>query len=152
LSQITDGLSQTALVGEWLVSERTTINFGARRRRNWLTAESFGPGQNDQFIQACVSQQFQIAPSGHPVGFGTRGVQWMEGGAGQTMYSHCISPNNISCSNGGSIPFGAYTLASNHPGGVMVAHADGHLEFYPDAVDLVAWRALGTRNGGEVAR
>jgi prepilin-type processing-associated H-X9-DG protein len=46
---------------------------------------------------------------------------------------------------------GAYVGArSRHSGGVNVAMADGSVRFMPDSIDLVTWRALGTRSGGEV--
>jgi prepilin-type N-terminal cleavage/methylation domain-containing protein/prepilin-type processing-associated H-X9-DG protein len=46
---------------------------------------------------------------------------------------------------------GAYAGArSRHSGGVNVALADGSVRFVPDAIDLVTWRALGTRSGNEV--
>ncbi len=39
---------------------------------------------------------------------------------------------------------------SRHPGGVNVLFVDGHVNFYVDEVDLVAWQALATIAGGEV--
>ena len=46
---------------------------------------------------------------------------------------------------------GAYVGArSQHPGGVSAAVADGSVRFVANGIDLTAWRALGTRAGGEV--
>ena len=46
---------------------------------------------------------------------------------------------------------GAYVGArSRHTGGVNAALADGSVRFVPDGIDLMAWRAMGTRSGGEV--
>jgi prepilin-type processing-associated H-X9-DG protein len=39
---------------------------------------------------------------------------------------------------------------SRHAGGVNVGLADGSVRFVKDTVAIGAWRALGTRNGGEV--
>jgi prepilin-type processing-associated H-X9-DG protein len=44
----------------------------------------------------------------------------------------------------------ATTTNSRHPGGVNVALADGSVRFIKNTVNPVTWRALGTRNGGEV--
>jgi prepilin-type N-terminal cleavage/methylation domain-containing protein/prepilin-type processing-associated H-X9-DG protein len=45
---------------------------------------------------------------------------------------------------------GAYVGArSRHTGGVNVAMADGSVRFVTDGIDLVTWRAMGTRAGGE---
>ena len=38
---------------------------------------------------------------------------------------------------------------SNHPGGVNAAFVDGHIAFIKDSVNVMTWRALGTRGGGE---
>jgi len=38
---------------------------------------------------------------------------------------------------------------SFHPGGVHVAHVDGSVQFAEDTIDLTAWRALSTVQGGE---
>ena len=40
--------------------------------------------------------------------------------------------------------------SSQHPGGVNTLMGDGSVRFIKDSVDLATWRALGTRNGGEV--
>jgi prepilin-type processing-associated H-X9-DG protein len=46
---------------------------------------------------------------------------------------------------------GAHAAArSFHTGGVNAAMADGSIRFFRDGTDLFAWRAMGTRAGGEV--
>jgi prepilin-type processing-associated H-X9-DG protein len=44
------------------------------------------------------------------------------------------------------------TARSAHPGGVHVLFADSHIEFYSDAVDLAAWRAIATIEAGDIAQ
>jgi prepilin-type processing-associated H-X9-DG protein len=39
---------------------------------------------------------------------------------------------------------------SRHPGGVNAAMCDASVRFVSDGIDLQAWRALATRDGGEV--
>jgi prepilin-type processing-associated H-X9-DG protein len=39
---------------------------------------------------------------------------------------------------------------SYHRGGVNAALADGAVRFVTDGIDPLAWRATGSRNGGEV--
>jgi len=39
---------------------------------------------------------------------------------------------------------------SHHPGGVNVALCDGSVRFASETVEPDTWRALGSRNGGEV--
>ena len=40
---------------------------------------------------------------------------------------------------------------SYHPGGAQFVRADGSVHFVPEDIDTLAYRALATRNGGEVA-
>jgi prepilin-type processing-associated H-X9-DG protein len=39
---------------------------------------------------------------------------------------------------------------SYHPSGVQAAFCDGAVRFMPDSVELAVWRALSTRDGGEI--
>lgn len=57
-------------------------------------------------------------------------------------------PNGRSCMYpGGRI---MTTANSAHAGGVNVLLGDGHVRAVQQSIDLRVWRALGTRNGGEV--
>lgn len=47
-------------------------------------------------------------------------------------------------------PFGQQTTFRRPPGGVSAMFGDGSVRFVKDSVNLVTWRALGTRAGGEV--
>jgi prepilin-type N-terminal cleavage/methylation domain-containing protein len=148
-ADIVDGLSHTAVVGEILVGEGRGR---ARLRTNWMTGEAFEPEERETFLEACLGQRFRVLPTGEAVGVGNRGFPWMASGAGTTLYTHCLPPNNLSCSNGSSVPWGAYTLASNHPGGVVLEFADGHIDFITNSIQRTVWQAIGTRAGREVAR
>jgi prepilin-type processing-associated H-X9-DG protein len=39
---------------------------------------------------------------------------------------------------------------SQHPGGANTLLADGSVRFVKDSTSIPTWRALGSRNGGEV--
>ncbi len=75
-----------------------------------------------------------------------------------TLYNHVATPNwqGLDCGIGGSgvndVP-SEHTVTSarsNHPGGVNILVGDGSVKFIKDSVNLATWRALGSRNGGEV--
>ena len=47
--------------------------------------------------------------------------------------------------------YAAVTARSYHPGGINVLLGDGSVRFVNNSIAHSTWRALGTRNGGEVA-
>ncbi|HUE71462.1 MAG TPA: DUF1559 domain-containing protein [Pirellulaceae bacterium] len=144
LSSFSDGLSQTATVGEILVGDARN----APRRTKWITANCFVAGEHDLFVKACVDRQFSVI-NGSPFGTPSRGRPWLEGQAGDTLYTHSLTPNQLSCVNCNMTEFGAYTVASDHPDGVMQSFGDGRVVFISNAVELAVWRAMGSRHGGD---
>ncbi|MGO9468336.1 MAG: DUF1559 domain-containing protein [Isosphaeraceae bacterium] len=74
-----------------------------------------------------------------------------------TLYNHVAPPNwnNIDCGIGYNIndtpgENAIVSARSHHPGGVNSLLGDGSVKFMKNSINLAAWRALGTRNGGEV--
>jgi prepilin-type N-terminal cleavage/methylation domain-containing protein/prepilin-type processing-associated H-X9-DG protein len=49
-----------------------------------------------------------------------------------------------------STPWNDASFGSNHSGGAQFARADGSVQFIPDTIDMNIYRALGSRDGGEV--
>jgi prepilin-type processing-associated H-X9-DG protein len=49
--------------------------------------------------------------------------------------------------NGTNDPSSASTASSEHSNGVNVLFGDGHITFVSNNVELVVWRAFGSRNG-----
>lgn len=81
---------------------------------------------------------------------------WPFAGYDSTQYNHVAPPNwsSADCGANSSIPDTPEEVAivaarSNHNGAVNVAFGDVHVTPYTSDVDLVVWRALGSRNGGE---
>jgi prepilin-type N-terminal cleavage/methylation domain-containing protein/prepilin-type processing-associated H-X9-DG protein len=67
------------------------------------------------------------------------------------QFNHVMTPNDASCQNGDRYPWGgAVTAHSRHGGGVNVLAADGAAKFLSESVDLAVWRALGTRETGDL--
>ena len=74
------------------------------------------------------------------------GAPWLHG---QHAYQHIDTPNQRSCG------FFAVVRAnmppsSRHVGGVHVLLCDGAVRFVSENIDLKLWRAVGSRNGGEL--
>jgi prepilin-type N-terminal cleavage/methylation domain-containing protein/prepilin-type processing-associated H-X9-DG protein len=83
---------------------------------------------------------------------GVRGAKWINGHYGDTLYNHFYGPNDrttYDCGNG-SHNMGLTAARSGHPGGVNLTFCDGHVQFVADSVSIVVWRAISTRQGGEV--
>ena len=72
-----------------------------------------------------------------------------------TTYNHVSTPNTTTCA-GSPFPGNMANMAmvvppsSGHVAGVNVAFGDGSVRYIRDTVSLAAWRAMGTRDGGEV--
>ena len=81
-------------------------------------------------------------------GFSNVGAPWIYGYHSTTSYWHSAPPNTLSCMFPPSRI--STTANSRHAGGVNVGLADGSVRFIKTTVNLQAWRALGTRNGGEI--
>jgi prepilin-type N-terminal cleavage/methylation domain-containing protein/prepilin-type processing-associated H-X9-DG protein len=96
----------------------------------------------------------------------TRGMWWYDLGC---IYVHQYNPNSnrdavmssgqtYGLCNKEKVPCdyslpgswgGRFAASSYHPGGVNVGLADGSVRFVTDTIDIAAWQALGSINGGE---
>jgi prepilin-type processing-associated H-X9-DG protein len=157
LSSFTDGLSQTAGVseriqGDWM---RGTFTLGDYTLSTTLPVwNNTAPMTIAQGVAICAE-----APPDAPVE-SRSGESWFLSGYHFTNYNHCITPNSKvrDCS---FFPFvegihdrtlhqGVFTARSHHDGGVNLLFMDGSARFIADGISLSVWRAIATRNGGEV--
>jgi prepilin-type processing-associated H-X9-DG protein len=141
---ISDGTSQTAMLSELARSSTLTAN-------HIIETTS----------QMIVSYEATCRPNG-PAVARARGNRWIYGAPNHTMYSHHRPPNHEDPDCRGGNPFGDSNNAawdrltldtaarSLHPGGVNVAMGDGSVRFARNGTNHSVWRALGSRNGGEV--
>jgi len=114
-----------------------------------------GPLSDTDYATRCLTST--------PPGFQpTRGIKWLYGAPGHSMYNHRRPPNDKGYDCRGGLPHSDKSAAdwrnlslnvtsrSRHPGGVNSLFSDGHVQFIKDTVNVGAWQALGSRNGGEV--
>jgi prepilin-type N-terminal cleavage/methylation domain-containing protein/prepilin-type processing-associated H-X9-DG protein len=77
---------------------------------------------------------------------------WTMGSRHHTLRSTVNPPNTPPGQGITTSPYGTPlngAFASRHPGGVMFAFADGHVQFLSENIDLATYRAFSTRDGGE---
>lgn len=147
----TDGMSNTAAMSEH-VKSRPGMAFD-RRIHYWTSGANELPGGyggRDGLAAICQSL------SGPPAGYDDlQGSLWHFGSFGKTWYNHVIEPNSrkIDCSAQSDVRSlsveGIHPPRSLHPHGVNVLMMDGAVRFASETIDLLVWRSLGTRGGGE---
>jgi len=151
---VTDGLSNTVLVGE---SAAGPINNGAPPTRY---SECYGVTRIDPSVvdatlpDACLRLDWRnsaaIAETG---GFQWRykGYSYLDGTMGRTWFNMILPPNRLCCAYGGGTMTAAIKpLSSYHPGGANSAFGDGSVRFLKESLSREVSSALGTRAGGEV--
>lgn len=91
-----------------------------------------------------------VSVTANPVAWsGTRGVAWIVGTQAMSGFSAYLTPNSRTPDAYGH-GFGWIAARGPHPGGVLALLGDGSVRFVKDSVNLMTWRALATRAGGEV--
>jgi prepilin-type processing-associated H-X9-DG protein len=84
-----------------------------------------------------------------------QGMSWVMGEMCCTTYNHVSPPNTLTCAGTGftgSMANMAMQVppSSLHPGGVNALLGDGSVKYIKSSISLGIWRAIGTRNQGEV--
>jgi prepilin-type N-terminal cleavage/methylation domain-containing protein/prepilin-type processing-associated H-X9-DG protein len=139
-AEITDGLSNTGFFGERVVGDATTGIVSP------IADVFFDPGMPltvDDAVAQCQALNMYDPANQIPM---IMGVPWIDG---QHITLHVTPPNTRSCGffivNRAVMP-----PSSNHPGGINMLFGDGSVKFMKNSINLQTWRALGTRNYGEV--
>lgn len=94
-------------------------------------------------------------------------TEWVDGRVHQTGFTTTFPPNTeVLFTKGGQkfdvdftsqregktptgLTYAVVTSRSYHPGGAQACLVDGSVRFMPETVDLIVWRSMGTRGGGE---
>lgn len=140
---VTDGSSSTVAMAEWCLG----VPRGVRdRKRSVFEIDDYVTKDTvfESYISRCVKYK-NLKTS-----FGFKGSDWVMYALGQNTYNHALPPNSPTCKSDTGPRFGAWTASSVHPGGANALYADGHVRFTSESISPQTWRALGTRNGGEV--
>jgi prepilin-type N-terminal cleavage/methylation domain-containing protein/prepilin-type processing-associated H-X9-DG protein len=154
IADILDGASNTAMFAEVM---RGTQTFNASGQYDNTTNMIAYSGWNDLDMTS-ISQCKQYPGGGAVIRY--VGHQYYRNLPQTSLYSHTLPPNfnrktNDPTTQKYSCGYGDFArvhmpASSYHTGGVNLCRADGSVSFMKDSVDPVAWRAFGTRAGGEV--
>jgi len=168
IADILDGTSQTGAIGETI---RSTL--GAPTGASSAAAFAKDPlggfvltGNNTAANAPPITSDADYATmclTGSPLGFQpTRGIKWLYGAPGHSMYNHRRPPNDGRYDCRGGLPHSDkspadwknltlnITSRSRHPGGANLLFCDGHVQFIKQTVNVSTWQAVGSRDGGEI--
>ena len=141
-ADVTDGLSNTAAYSEHVIGDFNQ-SFATDK------SDTFLPGTHPTTSDDAWSQCKAVATTNLAMqGYSNVGAPWVYGYHSTSSYWHSAPPNARSCMFPPSRI--STTANSRHPGGVNVLMADGSARFVKDTINVVAWRSVGTRNGGEI--
>jgi prepilin-type N-terminal cleavage/methylation domain-containing protein/prepilin-type processing-associated H-X9-DG protein len=144
LGQVSDGLSNTAAF-----SEISTGKMGLNKSGNSFKINGISVAKSDfeKFSLACDQANTQHSEfADFPLG-----SMWLRADLGSTLYNHVLPPNRPTCiNNSGEFKNGAWTAGSRHQNKTNTIFADGHLQAIKTGINTQVWRAIGSRNGGEV--
>jgi prepilin-type N-terminal cleavage/methylation domain-containing protein/prepilin-type processing-associated H-X9-DG protein len=159
IQSITDGASQTICVSETVISDGTPGFWDGVSPTNGFV---LALGGNDSTIgPELINYPADCSGAGLKLNM-TRGVIWIYGATGHSMYNHARPPNDRDVDCRGGLPHSSDTnffwdrlshnvaAHSRHPGGVQALRCDGSVLFVKNLINPVIWSAIGSRNCGEI--
>jgi prepilin-type N-terminal cleavage/methylation domain-containing protein/prepilin-type processing-associated H-X9-DG protein len=152
LAEVVDGASNTALFSESILGDAGASSPPAMLPAlSPATVQASAASSLVQLSDTFVYRPLSAAACAAPVSYShARNTAWIQGDYNHALYDHFMPPNSATydCTSG---PYTAWkTARSRHPGGVNVLMGDGSVKFVKDSTSQATWRAIGTRDGGEV--
>jgi hypothetical protein len=154
LAAVTDGTSQTILASEVKAWQPLLRNGGSPLDKMPNT-----PAELILMMQSAP----EFRENGH--------TEWPEGRVHQTGFTSTMAPNTkVMITVDGKLrdldyssweegadgtltpTYAAVTSRSYHTGLVQAVHLDGSVRTYSNSIDLLSWRSLSTRAGGEIIK
>ncbi|AMV37388.1 DUF1559 domain-containing protein [Planctomyces sp. SH-PL62] len=139
-AEITDGLSNTAAFSETIKGSGVDPLGATPQDR----ASQYAQGASLTAVTDAFCTDSILIWSGQ------RGREWARGSFIYATFNHFFTPNSKSpdCLSGNVA--GRTAARSFHSGGANVLFCDGHVQFAKDSVAASVWRAVATRNRGEI--
>jgi type II secretory pathway pseudopilin PulG len=143
LASFTDGLSNTLCFAEKSVGSAGLYSAA----RDWLNLASQAMMTADDWVQVCQGQ------TNWGLGKLDAGRTWLIAGGVYTQFYTATTPNSPVPDCGSYFynqGYGAFAARSSHPAGVNALLSDGSARWFSSSTSPAVWRALGTRDGGEI--
>ncbi|WP_165072714.1 DUF1559 family PulG-like putative transporter [Paludisphaera rhizosphaerae] len=145
-AEYADGTSNTLAFSEKPIGSGRSASSAFR---DWAMYEGLLERKDpaDAWRSACAAQR-----SARRVWATDGGGSWLLGGAIYTAFFVAGPPNDPipDCGKMSFVGTGLFSARSYHPGGVNAAMADGSVRWCESSINLAAWRAMGSRAGGEI--
>lgn len=148
---VRDGLSQTLMIGEI-----RNPNGSPADDLSWVAANVAAAIDNDPqtVFDACSTTTAEYQGSAYNDGQELvpffPGSRWADGRAFYAGINTIMPPNGPSCTDTSTdASNGVYTMGSRHPTIAIGVLGDGSVATFSEQIDVIAWWAAGTRNGGE---
>jgi prepilin-type N-terminal cleavage/methylation domain-containing protein len=159
IQHITDGSSQTVCVSETIISDGVPGYWDGVSPTNGFVLALGG----DDMTQGPQLVNYPADCSGPGLKLNmTRGVIWIYGAPGHSMYNHARPPNDRGVDCRGGLPHSSDTnfwwdrlshniaARSRHPGDVRALRCDGSVVSIKNSINPAVWSSLGSRNGQEI--
>jgi prepilin-type N-terminal cleavage/methylation domain-containing protein/prepilin-type processing-associated H-X9-DG protein len=143
-ADIIDGTTNTAAFSERIIGDFS--NSIATEDGDGFILAGQTPATQDAAYTACQAADWKNLSF---QGYSSNGGPWLAGGHASSCYQHSVPPFARQClfpSNSSMVT----AASSAHPGGVNVSMMDGSVRFVPKGITITTWRAMGSRNGGEI--
>jgi prepilin-type N-terminal cleavage/methylation domain-containing protein/prepilin-type processing-associated H-X9-DG protein len=142
-----DGLSHTVAYSERLRGSGNTSGVYPDRDFGEITVLPYCLLRGADYALSCCQVASVEAFPAYRMG----GFTWFLGDFECTAYCHAQQPNGrIPDAITANLWSGIVTARSHHTSGVNGLMADGSVRFVASSISRAVWRALGTRNGGEI--
>jgi prepilin-type N-terminal cleavage/methylation domain-containing protein len=157
MAAITDGTSNTIMLGEFLTGDDSS---SYRREtdlvRNQAWTGTYQSTQQGPIPSSQIEAYGQQCATNNSSRSNLAGARWYTGVFHYTVFNTLAPPNwkHPSCTScescGAGDSRGVYPARSRHPGGVNHGVADASVRFVSETIDLQLYHGLGSRAGGEV--
>jgi len=168
MADVTDGLSNTVVVGEVCVATGAN-NIHGSVAVGWGVGDSETAALSTIIPANCMAKKGLNSTLSGTVDSTMLGRRWADGVPAFSAFYTVLPPNAPSCREGNDYIWVLTTASSYHPGGANVALADGSVRFVSETIDTGSapngglsvaprdsgvspygvWGAMGTMAGGE---